>query len=411
MEGGVGNAALTRVTTAVKDALHAVSSGLSPAPLFLVTPGTNPAEIKAELCQFQLPYGTGVLMRTSGSTTGQGKIVALSWDSLLVSGRATHDYLGGEGIWLNTLPLHHIAGFQTVVRTVSSGFEPLSVDFNNISTLCDALSASPANKHYLSLVPTQLTRLLNSEVGTDSPPPLHPTIPLLGKLPIDAVVLGGAASSTSLLKHARETGLTVVTSYGMTETCGGCIYNGAPIGDTQVQITENGRIDLTGSVVALGYLGDVEPEAFTSTTNNETEVSKLSMRTHRTKDVGVLHSDGTLEVLGRIDDAITTGGLTIMPRLIEAAISDLCAIESVVVGMPDPVWGEAAVAVMAKPFPTDELKKRLATQLERGWAPSYFITLQELYSGSSGETSWPLTDSGKIDRRIIRHTVIDHFNR
>ncbi|MBM7825903.1 O-succinylbenzoic acid--CoA ligase [Arcanobacterium pluranimalium] len=435
LEGGNGAAALERVTRAVAAALEQRERSHNPQPLFVVPEHTDIQAAYAELSHLNIAPNTGILMRTSGSTTGQGKIVALPWESLLCSGQATHDFLGGAGTWINTLPLHHIAGFQTVVRSLAAGFTPVYAPIRSRSD--DAIPPIWTQLHdlkrsgqrfYLSLVPTQLLRVLDDAQ-------------MLAALlrVVDAIVVGGAASSHSLLKRAHSAGLNVVTSYGMTETCGGCVYNGVAIGDTSVSIDDDGRISLTGSVVGLGYLSEHGALAESN-----------SVRTHETADFGCW-KEGKLQVLGRIDDAITTGGLTVIPQVIEDAIYDTAGVEAVVFGIPDVTWGECSVAVLKTHFPHDDLRRALSERLERGWVPKHMVDLADVLSAAHSDSSqssqhpspnplspspsplhnspalrntspsrqpqslasastWPLTGSGKIDRRLIRHAAIRYLS-
>lgn len=349
-------------------------------PLFLVGPEVDVDEARAEVARYDLPEGTGVLMRTSGSTTGSGHIVCLSWDALVASARATAHALG-SGPWMGDLPLHHIAGFQTIVRSLLAGTEPVLLTLKDEAGASAAITnATNANAPgFISLVPTQLRRVLNSPALTDA-------------MSRATILVGGAASAPALLDEARAAGLTVVTSYGMTETCGGCVYDGYPIGSAAISIRE-GRICISGDVVALGYLGEPSSPAF------------APGRMHLTNDAGTI-DDGTLTVLGRLDDAITTGGLTVMPRLIEDAIARVAGVESVVVGVPDHEWGETTVAIVPRSLDTQNLRDAVRTLLGTGWQPRYVLTLAQL-----GLAQWPMTQSGKIHRRELARTTRVYFQR
>ncbi|MDP9806674.1 O-succinylbenzoic acid--CoA ligase [Trueperella bonasi] len=397
IEGGRGQLALERVDRAVREALHVHFAGERPAPLFVVPPGTDEAATREEVLALGIPEGAGVLMRTSGSTTGTGKIVALSWDSLVASVRATHDALGGPGVWAAHLPFHHIAGFQTVVRSAlhslaSENSALCAVDLD----LSDALAIRSAlNNHervYLSLVPTQLLRILDDPQVLDA-------------LRQAVFLVGGAGIHAQTLERARAAGLRIHTSYGMTETCGGCVYDGEPIGDTDILLSDEGRISLRGSCIALGYLGQETGEDFTISPDAD---SQGQPRTHHTKDAGSF-TDGKLDILGRIDDAITTGGLTVMPSLIEAALAKT-GWDAVVVGIPHLEWGEAVVAVVddraahAQSCNITVMRSFVKLALGEGWAPTYVVGLSEL-SGTL-----PLTDSGKVNRRELSDMVAAHLS-
>ena len=356
--------------------------------LCMVAPGTDAIAVEDEIAQLGgVPEGAGVLMRTSGSTTGTGKIVALPWTALTASASATHETLGGAGTWLTALPVHHIAGFQTIYRSVLAGTEPVRPDLSTSASIRAALT----ERTYLSLVPTQLQRALRDPAVVDA------------LREVSAILVGGASISPELLDAARTAGLNVVTTYGMTETGGGCVYDGRPIGGTEITV-EDGRIVISGDVVALGYVGGVDPEAFPAANPGEP-----GPRTFRTQDAGTF-ADGRLAVLGRIDDAITTGGMTVMPRLIEDAIGAGC----VVVGIPDDEWGQAVVAVLDQPASdgeltgralTDSVRAKVRSALGAPYAPKHVVTLAEL-----GTQAWPATSSGKIDRRTLAELVRTHLN-
>ncbi|WP_124040349.1 AMP-binding protein [Neoactinobaculum massilliense] len=400
-----------RVAEAVRRSLRAYRAGEPFPPIFPVGPETDPASASAEVAALGYPAGTALLMRTSGSTTGTGKIVAHGWDSVLASGRATAAALRGPGAWTGHLPLFHIAGFQTIVRSAVAGAPTRMIDASAESLAAWLREMADQPHRYVSLVPTQVIRALEDPA-------------LLRLLAGTTILVGGQAITPATLRAARAAGLEVVTSYGMTETAGGCVYNGRPIGDVQISLDAAGRISLRGSVVARGYLGGMDPDAFLPTTP----------RTHVTKDVGRLvgaresapvagaggsagvgHAPeslqvvelagGTepggarLEVLGRVDDAINTRGLTVMPALIEAALAELGVPDATVVGVPDAESGEAVVAVTPGPVDGPALHRAVKARLGAGWAPARFVVRAEL--DPAWRDAWPLTDSGKVDRRQV----------
>ncbi|WP_216395817.1 AMP-binding protein [Arcanobacterium phocae] len=366
---------------AVEDYVRAGLAGELSAPLFMVGPNVDPAQAHAEIAHAGYPVGTGLLMRTSGSTSGTGTIVPLSWHSLRTSAHATHQALYGPGRWLADLPLHHIAGFQTIVRSVLAGVAPLHQSLTEVLPSADASQPT-----YCSVVPTQLRRILaDSRLTT-----LARSVVLL---------VGGAATPSSLLAQTHDAGLTVHTSYGMTETCGGCVYDGRPIGDAVIELSDSGQISITGAMVTGAGLLTASAQSCPLTA------------TYHTRDHGRFNADGTLSVLGRIDDAITTGGLTIIPHLVEEKLEQLTGMRAIVVGVPDQTWGESAVAILepgvsplsggAEKQIRDHIKHSLGT----GWQPRWLVPLATL-----GYDSWPLKDSGKIDRRAITAAARLYFS-
>jgi O-succinylbenzoic acid--CoA ligase len=228
-------------------------------------------------------------------------------------------------------------------------------------------------------VPTQLVRLLASAEGCQA------------LTRFSSVLLGGAAAPASLLARAKGFGVRVVTTYGMSETAGGCVYDGQALEVARVQLEDDGRIRLGGATLALGYLGEPEltAEAFSEDPDGT--------RWFRTHDVGHLE-DRVLVVDGRLDDLINTGGLKVVPRVVEAALVQLDTIaEAIVVGSPDPEWGQvvsAAVVVTEGNTPPtlDDVRGQLRGILPDHGLPRRLTTLPEL----------PLRGPGKPDRAAVR---------
>lgn len=354
-----------------------------------------------------LPPDTALLMRTSGSSSGVGKTVMISRTALMASAAATHAVLGGPGNWVCALPTHHIAGFQTVFRAALAGTRAIHAGRGTPEELASAAEELAGEPTYLSLVPTQLRRLLDS-------PQLHQA------RSFSAILLGGAAAAPELLHRAYDAGLTIVTTYGMTETCGGCVYNGVPIGNTRLTLGTGGQITISGDVVATGYLapspstpstapgGSISSNEASSQVSSHQQVAshprpalKPFGGSFTTQDSG-RWSNGKLQILGRLDSAITTGGLTVIPGIIERELENMGAGECVVVGIPDDQWGEIVVALTTHPLnnPAAQLRERF----EAGYVPKLVVSAQDL-----GLASLPYLESGKVDRvtaaRLIREKL------
>src|SRR5690606_26378174 len=185
---------------------------------------------------------------TSGSTSGTGHLVALDGAGLVASARATSARLAGPGQWVACLPVHHVAGLQVLVRSVVAGTEPVVLDTSAGFRAGDLAAAvrrlRPDVPGYLSLVPTQLARVMADEDAVSA---------LRG---LAAVLVGGARTAGALLTAARDAGGPVVTTYGMTGTGGGCVHDGVPLDGVDVEVDAEGRIWLAGPVLARGYLDD-----------------------------------------------------------------------------------------------------------------------------------------------------------
>ncbi|MEU2199741.1 AMP-binding protein [Isoptericola sp. NPDC019482] len=369
-----------------------------------------------------MPTDTALVVRTSGST-GTPREVALPAAALRASASATHERLGGPGRWVLTLPPTHVAGLQVVVRSVLAGTPLTAADPDGHFTpdgLADllepALDAAGGDPVYVSLVPTQVHRLLAA--AQDGAPR-----GLTALARCAAVLLGGAASPPALLARAADAGVRVVTTYGMSETAGGCVYDGGPLRGVRVRVVPPelsepqrgiapagsdrsggvGVVELGGPTLAAGYLGDAAATAAAFRTDPD------GSRWFRTSDLGRLRPDGTLQVLGRADDVVVTGGVNVAPAPVEAVVGELLGGEACVVGVPDPEWGQALVAVVATPtggagltpVAPDDLagvRSAVATRLGAPSAPRRVYRVAAL----------PLRGPGKVDRSGVVALVREH---
>jgi O-succinylbenzoic acid--CoA ligase len=201
------------------------------------------------------------------------------------------------------------------------------------------------------------------------------------------VLVGGAATSLPLYERAKAAGINVVRTYGMSETCGGCVYDGVPLEGTQVRI-EDGRVLLGGAMISAGYRGQPDHPAF------------AKPGWFRTEDAGTFE-DGVLSISGRLDEAITTGGLLVIPQVVEAVLGTHPSIsECVVLGLPDERLGQRVAAVVvptAGATPTlDELREHVVRELDSIAAPRELALLDEL----------PLIGPGKPNRAKLREHLL-----
>lgn len=358
-------------------AVAAALDGSGPA-LAPLRPGGEPLVAPVP----DVPDGVALVVTTSGST-GEPRAVLLDEAALRASATATHDRLGGPGRWLLTLPLHHVAGLQVVVRSLLSGSAPVSVPvaggFDPVA-VAGVLAALPADRRprYGSVVPTQLHRIVAC-----APQDVRPWADL------DAILVGGAAAAPALLERAREAGLRVVTTYGATETSGGCVYDGVPLAGTRARTDDDGVVHLAGPTLARGYLGrpDLDAAAF---------VEHEGARWFRTGDLGEVR-DGVLRVHGRADDVVVTGGVKVAPAAVEAALAGLPGVGQVcVVGVPDEEWGQRVVAVVVpaagRPAPgLDEVRDVVRRTLGAAAAPRRVVLTDAL----------PERGPGKVDRAAV----------
>ena len=398
-----------------------------------------------------------LVVGTSGST-GTPKRTALTARALAASAAATENFFGSNSDaasqWLLALPAHYIAGAQVLARSVLAGTSPViacsvtePVHFSP-EVFLQAVERMSSARRFISLVPTQLHKLLES---ADANPSLGAEIhEALGSF--TGILLGGAPASADLLAASTALGLNTVTTYGSAETAGGCVYSGAVLPGVRVELVPEegmpeesmptapdiegkpaqvGRIWISGAHLASGYIGDAARTAeHFFTTADDT-------RWYRTDDYGLLSpthdpdsvahgTDSTahdnaprLQVLGRSDDVLISGGVKISARAVATVLEEHPAVrEACVIGLPDARWGTAiAAAVTLVPSvgtaatPTENnpalnedlcalLRARCAEKLGAPAAPKQLSILPD----------FPLTSTGKPDRAKI-YSILDRDYR
>lgn len=286
----------------------------------------------------ELPSDIGAVLETSGST-GTPQRVALTREQLVAAAHANREYFGWDATWHLALPSHYVAGLMVLVRGVlGSGVRVCSSDLTD---------AAPApGRNCLSIVPTQLIRALDQHLPLDA---------------FDAVLVGGAPLRRAVRERAEAAGVRVVETYGMSETCGGVVYDGVPLPGVEVAI-ERGLIRLSGPMVSGGSL--------------------------LTKDRGEW-ADGRLRVLGRADDIVITGGLKADLAALRAAVTALDA-DAWVLAVDDDEWGQRIV-LFATGGTLDEWRTRLRPTLPKHALPRQLCVVDEL----------PRTSGGKPDREKL----------
>ena len=313
-----------------------------------------------------------VVVSTSG-TTGMPKGALLTVSALTASASATHRRLGGPGQWLLALAAHHIAGFQVLVRSVLAGLTPAAIPASfSAAELVSAVESMGPGRRYASLVAAQLDKCLGDQAAAAA----------LASL--DGVLIGGGPMPAGIAERAAAASIPVVRTYGMSETAGGCVYDGRPLDGARMRI-DDGRVVLGGDTLAKGYRNPVDPDPF------------AEPGWFRTDDVGSIDDSGVLNVLGRVDDAISTGGLTVLPQLVEAAVSSHDAVaECVVFGVDDERLGQRVVAAIvlrpghAAPTPAD-IRAHVAATLDATAAPREIHVVDEI----------PRRGIGKVNRRAL----------
>ncbi len=330
--------------------------------------------------------GTAVVIATSGST-GEPKLVGLSAVAIRASAASTATRLGGPARWLLALPAEHVAGINVIARALLAGAPPVVQDLrdgfrpDDFAAACASLGGG---RRHTSLVPTQLLRVLDGG---------GPALDALRSF--DAVLVGGAALEAGLRARAVEAGTRIATTYGMSETCGGCVYDGVPLDGVLVDLDPAGRVLLGGPTLAEGYLGRPDQTA-----------AAFADGRFRTGDLG-RWAGGRLEILGRADDVIITGGEKVAPAAVERVLAVQRGVRAVcVVGVPDPEWGQAVAAVVVRDGDDDgddddgwaePLRAAVRTELGRAAVPRRMLAVAEI----------PVHGIGKPDRRAVTQLVTE----
>jgi O-succinylbenzoic acid--CoA ligase len=349
---------------------------------------------------------TAVIIGTSGST-GEPKGVELSAAALTHSARASLRRAGarpGER-WLACLPASHVAGLQVLVRSLVSGTEPVVAARATAGVVRDAADAGCA---HLSLVPTQLVRLLSAGSASAGSGPGSADAASAGASSgaralarYRCVLVGGAAAGAAVLAEARAAGVNAVTTYGMSETCGGCVYDGVPLDGVTVREGDDGRLRISGPVLMNRYHGrpDLTAAVFDdSGIDDSGPGGSAGYREFVTSDLGRVAADGRVTVRGRADDVINTGGHKVVPGEVAAVLAACPGVrEVVVVGRPDPEWGERVIAVVVPadgehPPGLELLRTQVSARLPRYACPSEVVLTDSI----------PVLPSGKPDLAALK---------
>lgn len=282
-----------------------------------------------------------IVVNTTGST-GEVKAIELSRENLLASVNATHGYLDAKvgDVWSLLLPTNHIAGVNVLARAIVLETEPVSV---------------LEKADFTAIVPTQLHKALNGDNE------------LLTHLQGCKVVLvGGAALSEQLLQSANSTGINVVTTYGSTETCGGCIYNNQPLAGVEVAITQDGFLQIKGPMV-------FQPDWYTTSDFAEIKAGKVF-------------------ILGRGDDVIISGGENISLVAVDRLLGD----DFIAFGVPDAKWGTKLCLASTSAIDVAATSKLIEKAIGKFAVPKEFVEIDEI----------PLKGIGKPDRVTVQKNYL-----
>lgn len=313
-------------------------------------------EIRALLTEWEAADDPEPLVIATSGSTGEPKRVVLSRAAMRASADATHERLGGPGTWELNLPPTYVAGVQVLFRTIRAG--------------------ERATRRYVSLVPTHLQRAVRSDQRTAE------------LRDYDSVLVGGGPLRPEVRRTAERLGIRVVQTYGMSETCGGCVYDGVPLDGVEVRIDDD-QVLLRGPMLFDGYQDDPVRTA-----------AAFRDGWLLTNDLGHWAEDGRLRIDGRADDVIISGGVKVPAQAVADTISrDLLGTPVFVVGVEDDEWGQRVVAVV------QVVGQRSAVSLDhlrdlvepREWAPRRLVLVEDI----------PLLPNGKPDREAIRKLAAD----
>ncbi len=346
-------------------------------------------------------YGDGGIMVPTGGSSGEIRFAVHCWTTLMAAVEGFRDYFGVDQVnSVCVLPLYHVSGLMQFLRSFTSGGQLVILPFRTLAA-GDGPTIAYSN-FFLSLVPTQLQRLLVAETAAPSSP--H------ALTRCKAILLGGAPAWADLLDRAQILGLPIAPTYGMTETaaqiatlkpadflagkvgCGQILPHAqvkilSPTGD-ELPAGQIGQITIQAKSLMLGYWPTSQPRSPSPSPHHPITAAPPHFPTD---DLGYLDPNGYLHIVGRTSQKIITGGENVFPAEVEAAIratqlvADVC-----VVGQPDRQWGQVVTAVYV---PTDAiaettLRAALAPQLSKFKQPKRWLAVTTLPRNAQGKINF-----------------------
>jgi len=313
--------------------------------------GDGPTLGFGEISSEYAPSYAAVAIGTSG-TSGASKEILLSATALITSARASNNFIGAKPgqTWSLLLPLTHIAAVNVIVRSMELGTTPIDLrDFDG----------DYPKANYTAIVPTQLFRALNGDQR------------LLKHLQsADTVLVGGAALTQSMRNQAELAGIKIVTTYGMTETCGGCVYDGKVLQGVEIEI-RGGKICIKGPVLASSI--------------------SLNDGWYETSDLGE-YNNNHLVVLGRSDDVIISGGENLSLSTVENSLGIAFPdIQFAAFAVEDSQWGQSLQIAVVGMISDAQIVEHLEKELGSFAKPK----------GIHHMNSLPLLGIGKVDRKSL----------
>jgi O-succinylbenzoic acid--CoA ligase len=355
-------------------------------PVFLADPGWGEAERATldEVARFQMSDFKSQMQRAwlavpTGGSSGSIRFARHDQDTIAAAVGGFTRHFGVERVnAIGLLPLHHVSGLMAWMRCAVTGgeYRPWSWD----DLLSGQRPALEPGDWFLSLVPTQLQRLLGSPAAVD----------WLRRFRVISV--GGGPVWAELAQAAADARLPVSLGYGLTETmamvaaqrpeefAAGDRSTGRPMSHVSVTINAEGAVAIAGDSVFRGYWPEENPARF-----------------FVTSDAGRIDDSGRLQLLGRRDAVIITGGKKVQPEEVEAALRATGLFSDVaIIGIPDREWGEAVVACYPAGATLDAARvSGLLAALAPYKRPKRYVAVPD----------WPRNTQGKVNRAVLRAAV------
>ena len=329
------------------------------------------------------------ILVATGGTGGVLRFATHTPDTLESAALALRSFTAGAPLnSLCLLPLHHIGGFQQLIRALATGGKLLLADWHAVAAGRRPPLPAVAGGWMLSLVPTQLQRLIEDQSACTW---------LRG---FSMILLGGAPASAALLARARAERLPLAISYGASEFAAALAVQPPAAflaGETGLRPLPHATVRIldpdTAAPLDVGALGRIEVSATSLFLGYWPELRTPGP--FRTEDLGRIDATGHLHVVGRADAAINTGGEKVHPAEIEAALRATGAFtEIVVLAVPDPGWGECVAALFPAADTPDltAVERALRATLSPHKLPRRWLPIAD----------WPRTAAGKTDRAALR---------
>lgn len=338
--------------------------------VFITAPETNGLMPEVHGLPDQVDSDIALIVESSGST-GTPKRISLSRHALVASAKASEARLAPnsqantQSQWLVCLPINYVAGANVLIRSLVADTQPVLMN-TTLPFTADAFARSAslmtAERRFVSLVPTQLLRLVN-QAGIDD-------FLLAGLQRFDAILLGGQAPDQALLKKAADLGLKVVQSYGMAETSGGCVYDGKPLDGVSVRMDQDQIIEISGPTLAANVAG--------------------ADGWYRTNDLGEFDAEGKLVVIGRANRVLASGGIKVSLDSIEEVVRQIGGVaEAAAISVRDPEWGERAVLIyVGSPEVAEYIAAEILNNLGAAAKPVRVIRVDAIPRLVSGKTDY-----------------------